>query len=196
MAGYIFQIELYSDPGFEYQTFPREALDRHLALTVMLWQNLEGLEDGAIAPNLMDRNSVLEGGVRVARIKVFRAQDIDSRGESMLGARLVQLDGNETFLRGLSKLPRSHRISLGVGTVIIRGGDRAPEPLGSTWGQGKTMKKPTSYSEAAAMNSGAADLNISAASIHSYAAKSTEVMREAERSIRGANANRNNGRRF
>ena len=40
LAGYRFQIELYSD-GYEYQTFPREALDRRLALTMMLWQNLE-----------------------------------------------------------------------------------------------------------------------------------------------------------
>lgn len=35
LTGYRHQVELYND-GFEYQTFPREALDRRLALTIML----------------------------------------------------------------------------------------------------------------------------------------------------------------
>ena len=188
MTGYRFQVELYSD-GFEYQTFPRDALDRRLSLTIMLWQNLEGIEDDAIAPNLLDRNRELAGGVKVAKVKNFRADDLDTRGVSMLGARLVQLDGNETFLRSLEKLPKSHRFGLGVGTVIIRGGNRAPEPPGSSWGQSRPSNRPNSYSDAAsravAVPTERIDLNISTSSLRAYANKANGVMNEAERSIRG-----------
>ena len=184
LTGYRHQVELFND-GFEYQTFPREALDRRLALTVMLWQNLEGIQDDAIAPNLLDRNPGLDGGVKVARLKIFRSEDLDTRGESMLGARLAQLDGNDTFLKSLAKFPRSHRFGLGVGTVIIRGGDRAPEPEGSTWGRQKMQKKPTTYSEAARSGNNP-DLNISLNSLNAYTQQASGVMREAERSIRGS----------
>ena len=184
LAGYRFQIELYSD-GYEYQTFPREALDRRLALTMMLWQNLEAIKTPDITPNLMDRNPGLAGGVKVARMKVFRASDMDARGESMLGARLAQLDGNESFLRSLERFPRSHRFGLGVGTVIIRGGVRAPEPEGSNWGQNRGKQRPNTYSDAAAMGTRTDDLNISSASLNLYASKASGVMSEAERSIRG-----------
>ena len=196
MNGYRFQIELYSD-GFEYQTFPREALDKRLALTIMMWQNLEGIRDEAIAQNLLDRNRELAGGIKVARVRLFRKDDLDSRGNSMLGARLVQLDGNETFLRSLERFPQSHRFGLGVGTVIIRGGDRAPEPPGSTWGQGRA-NKPQTYSQAVAANLPATvDLNISAASLHSYTRKASKVLDDAEKSIRGRkmfNSSKNDNR--
>ena len=185
LHGYRYQIELFSD-GYEYQTFPREALDKRLSLTMMLWQNLEGLKIPAIAPNLLDRNPGLEGGVKVARVKNFRAIDKDVRGESMLGARLAQLDGNETFLKSLEKFPRSHRFGLGVGSIIIRGGERAPEPEGSTWGRNRqTNKKPSTYSEAASTGVRNADMNISASSLNAYATQASGVMEEAEASIRG-----------
>lgn len=118
-------------------------------------------------------------------MKIFRREDLDTRGESMLGARLAQLDGNDTFLKSLEKLPRSHRFGLGVGTVIIRGGDRAPEPEGSTWGRQKLPTKPATYSEAAQAGNNP-DLNISVNSLNAYTQQASGVMREAERSIRGS----------
>ena len=121
----------------------------------------------------------------MARLKIFRASDMDAREDSMLGARLAQLDGNESFLRSLERFPRSHRFGLGVGTVIIRGGERAPEPEGSNWGQNKGKQRPSTYSEAAAMGARTEDLNISSASLNLYASKASGVMSEAERSIRG-----------
>lgn len=132
----------------------------------------------------MDRNPGLEGGVKVARAKIFRRDDLDTRGESMLGARLAQLDGNDIFLKSLEKFPRSHRFGLGVGTVIIRGGDRAPEPEGSTWGKQKDAKRPSIYSEAAKAGKNP-DLNISIALLNAYSQQADGVMKEAEQSIRG-----------
>ena len=186
MNAYRHQIELYSKNDFVYQTFPRQVLNRRLALTMMLWQNLEGVETDAIAANLLDRNRRLTGGVRVAKCKTFKVSDLDTRGQSMLGARLVQLDTDETFLRSLSKFPKSYRFGLGVGTVIIRGGDRASEPPGSTWGQNRTSK-PKSYSEAAGANAvfDDEDLNISGEVIQVLAEQDGKVMEEAERSVRG-----------
>ena len=79
---------------------------------MMLWQNLEGIETDAIAANLLDRNHRLIGGVRVAKCKTFKATNLDTRGQSMLGARLIQLDAAETFLHSLSNFPKSHDSAL------------------------------------------------------------------------------------
>ena len=115
------------DPTYQYTTFPRLGLNRTLAITIMLWQNLSEMTLAALPRNLLDRNPDLQGGLRVNRCKKFRATDMDVRGNSMEGVRLVQIDTNEEFRRSLYWFPRSYRFGLGSGRVIIRGGDRIEE---------------------------------------------------------------------
>ena len=123
----------------------------------------------------------------MAKCKTFKATDLDTRGQSMLRARLIQLDSDETFVRSLSNFPKSYRFGLGVGTVIIRGGDRASEPPGSTWGQNRPARQPKSYSDAVANGvvcEDVEDLNISGEVIQVLADQDGKVMEEAERSVR------------
>ena len=189
MNGYRFRIELYKKDGLEFQTFPRQTLNRRMALTVMMWPNLEGIETQSFCPNLLDRNRGLRGGVKVLKYKTFRSNDLDTKGQSMLGARLLQLDADETFLKSLQKFPRSHRFGLGVASIIIRGGDRAEEPEGSTWGSRKPASKPASFRDALIQGSltrRSDDLNTSSEMMRSYAEQCGDgTLHDAERTIRG-----------
>ena len=189
MNGYRFKIELYKKGNLEFQTFPRQTLNRRLALTVMMWPNLEGIETQSFSPNLLDRNRGLRGGVKVLKYKLFRSDDLDTKGQSMLGARLLQLDADETFLKSLAKYPRSHRFGLGVASVIIRGGERAEEPTGSTWGSRRPAAKSGSFRDALVLGSltrKSDDLNTSSELMKSYADQCGDgTLEDAEKTIRG-----------
>ena len=133
-------IDHLEDPVYQYTTFPRLGLNRTLAITIMLWKNLSEMTLAALPRNLLDRNPDLQGGLRISRCKKFKASDMDVRGHSMEGVRLVQIDTNEEFRRSLYWFPRSYRFGLGSGRVIIRGGDRIEEKQQDQNGQTRPNK--------------------------------------------------------
>ena len=194
MNAYRFEIEKFDKDGFMYQTFPRLALNRRLALTMMMWQNLEDFPIESVVSNLQQRNSGLTGRARVVRYKPFSEKDRDNNDRSMKGARLVQLDADRNFLDALYNFPRSYRFGLGAAKVIIRGGERISEPKDD---DGRNPNRSgQSYSAAAARGAGGAKgglgnnnndddvpADISSEAIDAVARQDRSSLREAEQAI-------------
>ena len=90
-----------------------------------------------LAKNLMTLNSdVLQGGVRPIKQKIFKDTDRDRSGNSLAGARLVQLEGTDEFTASLARVPWNHRFKLGISTVTIRSVGRFP-PGPNSRGRGR-----------------------------------------------------------
>ena len=118
------QIEGIIHGGQIFQILPKAAAVQKYVLTIMLWSHMSMVSAKMIPTQLLERNRGLTGGVKILKCKTFRSTATDKQGNSMAGARLVQISGCPTFLASLYKFPRSHRFGLGPDAVIIRGGER------------------------------------------------------------------------
>ena len=121
------QTEQLTLMGFNFQIMPKASLLRRYALTIMLWQPMRHLSLDLIPLQLFERTPALAGGMRITKCKTFKKEDKDKQQRSMDGVRLIQIAGDQDFLRSLYQFPRNHRFGLGLGSIIIRGGDRIQE---------------------------------------------------------------------
>ena len=186
------KIEDYDNEHYSYTTFPRIGLNKKLALTAMIWQNLCTIQLEAIPRNLFDRNPGLKGGLKIAKCKHFKSSDLDVRGNPMNGVRLVQFESDQKFRDALFIYPHLHRFGLGCGRIIIRGGNRVKEEdakPGGKWTQGppkagtSNNKKPDTA-------------NISQSAAEDILNQSGDVpMDEAERRARKDGGPNSDGRR-
>jgi hypothetical protein len=132
------------DPEYEYLSFPRAGLINKVAIT-LLPPEIKQLPINLLGRNLMTLNSdVLKGGVRPIKQKIFKDSDRDRFGNSLGGARLVQLEGTADFIASLSKLSWNYRFRLGIGTITIRSEGRFP-PSSNTAGRGRGRNPDTPW---------------------------------------------------
>jgi hypothetical protein len=140
-------IAIHQDPIYEYVTFPRMGLVNKVAITTLLPPDLRSLHIKVMAKNLMILNSdVLRGGVRPIKQKIFKDTDRDRSGNSLAGARLVQLEGTREFVSSLAKLLWNYRFKLGISTITIRSVGRFPPgPNSSGAGRGRGRRGQSGF---------------------------------------------------
>ena len=105
---------------------------------------MKDLETAAFPRLLGKKNDGFRGRLKVVRSKIFTNNDKTKNGQTMAGWRLLELKGDEEFMRSLENFEANHKFKIGGGWVILRGGNRKPpgptganaEPMGGAAGGG------------------------------------------------------------
>ena len=131
---------------FDFASVPKIALEGgEQNLSAMIRGDMKDLETAAFCRMLGKKNDGFRGKLKLVSSKLFTGRDKTKNGQSMEGWRLLELKGDDEFMRSLEGFEANHRFKIGGGWVIIRGGNRKPpgptganaEPMGGQGGGGQ-----------------------------------------------------------
>ena len=107
-------------------TIPKDALkENKTELSVMLREDLRSVEVKNFTNMLFKKNKGLKGCLTLTKSKTFTDKDVTKAGQPMKGWRLLELRGDEDFLRSLAETPENQRFKLAGHFIFIRGGEQA-----------------------------------------------------------------------
>ena len=109
-----------------FNTFPKDAMTESLSISILLRSDLREFQEKYLAEALFARND-LSGVLETLQAETFTALDKTRAGVSKSGWRNVLLEGDDDFLKSLSKFTALHWFNIGPATVQIHGGERRAE---------------------------------------------------------------------
>ena len=109
-----------------FNTFLKDAMTDNLGISILLRSDLQVFQEKHLAEALFARND-LSGILETLQAETFTASDKTRAGVSKSGWRNVLMEGDDEFLKSLSKFTALHWFNIGPASVQIHGGDRRAE---------------------------------------------------------------------
>ena len=115
--------------GYEFSSFPKEALTRSPNYTLILKSNMRTFDLTQLTSTLLDKNrETLVGSLYPTQIKYFSNKNVTRQGESKAGWRMVVFKADSTMIKSLRKLEDDYVFKLTAGGIQLRGGERRRRP--------------------------------------------------------------------